>query len=159
MTKMVAIEEKVSYRLPEGPKNIEALVTILGLIMKHELGTTSLLRKGGGGPADFERKKLSPAAQQLSQLDDVGRNLSQQLSHKWLEMIQEGVADAAKAEGLAANGSGTNGKIPGNNEGNNEGNNGTLCLAARELFFTQVLPERGVTQVDMATNPCKTPRR
>jgi hypothetical protein len=119
ITKMVAIEEKLGFSLPEGPKNIDALATILGLIMKHELGTASSLRKGGGVPADFEMEKLSPAAQEVAQLDDVDRNLIQQLSHKWLERIQEGVADAAEAEGLAANGSGTKGKIPGNNDGNN----------------------------------------
>jgi hypothetical protein len=119
ITKMVAIEEKLGFSLPEGPKNIDALATILGLIMKHELGTTSLVRKGVGVRAHFEMEKLSPVAQEVAQLDDVDRNLIQQLSHKWLEMIQEGVADAAKAEGLGNDGSGTKGKIPVNNDGNN----------------------------------------
>ena len=35
--KLAAIEEKLGFSLPEGPKNIDALATILGLIMKHEL--------------------------------------------------------------------------------------------------------------------------
>jgi len=119
VTKLVAIEEKLGYSLPDGPKNIEALATILGLMIKHETATTLLLRKTGGMSAAIDMEKLSPAAQEIAQLDDVDRNLIQQLSHKWLERIQEGVADAAKAEGLAANGSGTKGRIPGNNEGNN----------------------------------------
>jgi hypothetical protein len=63
-------------------------------------------------------EKLSPVAQQIAQLDDVDRNLIQQLSHKWLEMIQEGVADAAKAEGLASNGNGAKITVPGDNQGN-----------------------------------------
>jgi hypothetical protein len=118
ITKLVAIEDKLGYSLPDGPRNVEALATILGLMIKHELATTLLISKRGGFSKDFDMQKLSPVAQEVAKLDDVDRNLIQQLSHKWLEMIQEGVADAAKAEGLAVNGSGAKITVPGDNQGN-----------------------------------------
>jgi hypothetical protein len=112
--KLVAIEEKLGFSLPDGPKNLDSLTKILELIMKHELGTSLLMRKGAAVPASFDIEKLSPVAQKVAQLDEVDRNIIQQLSHKFANMIKEGT-NGAKAERLAANGSEANGMVGGDN--------------------------------------------
>jgi hypothetical protein len=86
-------------------------------------------------------EKLSPVALEVAQLDDVDRNLIQQVSHKWLE----GVAYAAKAEALAA-------REVERKERHQEITSGIterLSRAARELFFSPVLLERvGLLRLD-----------
>jgi hypothetical protein len=115
--KLVEIEEKLGYSLPDGPKNIDSLGYILSLMMKHEMDTNEILRKGGGRPADIEMEKLSPTARAVGELDTVDRNLIQQLSRRFRDMM-EGKADGAETEGLAVNGNGARGTVPGNNQGN-----------------------------------------
>jgi hypothetical protein len=110
--KMVAIEEKLGFSLPDGPKNVDSLAKILELIMKHELRTSLLMRKGAAVPATFDIEKLSPVAQKVAQLDDVDRNLIQQLSQRFVDFM-EGKADGPETEGVAANGSGAKGVVAG----------------------------------------------
>jgi len=110
--KLVEIEEKLGYSLPDGPKNIDSLGYILSLMMKHGVDTTELLHRSGGLSADLEMKKLSPVAQEVAQLDEVDRNIIQQLSHKFADLIEKGT-NGPKAKRLAANGSEANGMVGG----------------------------------------------
>jgi len=108
--KLVEIEEKLGYSLSDGPKNIDSLGYILSLMMKHEMDTTELLHKSGGLRYEIQIEKLSPVAQEVAQLDEVDRNIIQQLSHKFADMIEKGT-NGAKAKRLAANGSEANGMV------------------------------------------------
>ena len=110
--KLVEIEEKLGYSLSDGPKNMDSLAYILSLMMKHEADTNEILRKGGGRTVDIQMEKLSPVALKVAKLDAVDRNLIQQLSHRFVDMM-EGKFDGATAEGVAANGSGAKGAVTG----------------------------------------------
>jgi hypothetical protein len=110
----VEIEEKLGYSLSDGPKNIDSLGYILSLMMKHEIDTTELLHRSGGLPSDIQMEKLSPVAPEVAQLDEVDRNIIQELSHKFADMIEKGT-NGAKAKRLAANGSEANGMVGGGN--------------------------------------------
>ena len=112
--KLVEIEEKLGYSLPDGPKNIDALGYILSLMMKHEIDTRELLHRSGGLPSNIQMEKLSPIAQEVAQLDEVDRNIIQELSHKFANMIEKGT-NAAKVKRLGANGSEANGMVGGDN--------------------------------------------
>jgi len=112
--KLVEIEEKLGYSLSDGPKNIDSLGYILSLMMKHEADTNEILRKGGGRTVDIQIEKLSPVALKVAKLDAVDRNLIQQLSHRFVDMM-EGKFDGATAEGVVANGSEANGMVGGGN--------------------------------------------
>jgi hypothetical protein len=108
--KLVAIEEKLGFSLPDGQKNLDSLTKILELIMKHELGTSLLMRKGAAVPAAFDIEKLSPVALKVGELDAVDRNIIQQLSHRFAKMVERKTS-GAKTEGMAANGSEANGMV------------------------------------------------
>jgi len=84
-------------------------------------------------PADFEMEKLSPLGQEIAQLDEVDRNIIQELGHKFANMIER-TTNAAKAERLAANRSEANGRVGAE---------------------YRLRSEQGMTNT--ATNPSKTP--
>jgi len=96
---------------------MDSLSKIIELVLKHELAIALLTRKGPGVPDSLEIDELNPVAQEVAQLDEVDRNIIQELSHKFANMIERGT-NAAKATGLAADGSGANGTVSGNKDGN-----------------------------------------
>jgi hypothetical protein len=112
--KLVEIEEKLGYGLSDGPKNIDSLGYILSLMMKHEVDTQEILRKGGGKTTDIQMEKLSPVALKVGELDAVDRNIIQQLSHRFAKMVERKTSGAA-TEGMAANASEANGMVGGEN--------------------------------------------
>jgi hypothetical protein len=109
--KLVEIEEKLGYSLDNGPKNIDSLGYILSLMMKHEADTNEALHKS---PSDIQMEKLSPVALKVAKLDTVDRNLIQQLSQRFVDMM-EGKVDEPETETVAANGSEANGMVGGDN--------------------------------------------
>ena len=110
--RMAAIEEKLGYVLPDSHKQMDSLSKIIELVLKHELGIALLTRKGADVPASLEIDKLSPAAQAVGALDTVDRNLIQQLSHRFMDLM-EGRTPGAKAERLDVIESIAKGTAPG----------------------------------------------
>jgi hypothetical protein len=115
--RITAIEEKLGYVLPNSHKEMDSLTKIIELVLKHELGIALLTREGAGVPASLEIDKLSPLGQEIAQLDEVDRNIIQELGHKFANMIER-QTNAAKVKRLGTNGSGANGTVSGNSDGN-----------------------------------------